>query len=152
MINLQGVIEAIVKRIEFTEISKILIFLLRKFLPRDFQYKLDPFSLVFIQTIIYLLKELITYIQQNRKEIKNPSDILHEINELFVLFPPNNLKKGVPNLDTLDKVYILLRGLTDETVKSNEKDAKIFIQNLKKSKATYCELYCNYLSNIVGQF
>jgi len=78
-------------------------------------------------------------------------DILHEINELFVSFPPSNLKEGIPNLDLLDKLYRQLRVLTDKSIQADMVQAKMFLENSKKrSKVVYCTEFMNYLVSIIN--
>jgi len=79
-------------------------------------------------------------------------EILQEINDLFISFPPTNLKEGIPNLNDLDKIYKLLKILTDLSVQSSYEEARLFLSNFRKGvyKSQYCEIYLNYLDNIIN--
>lgn len=154
MISLQEIIENTIKKKPMTEIFKVLIYLLRKYLPRDFNYMIDKLSVVYLKTISYLIKLCL-----DNKSKYNPEfnmelrcyDILHEINELFVTYPPSGLKEGVPNLDLLDKIYRQLRILTDVSINSDLVQAKLFIENSKKrNKTNYCQDYMQYLISIIN--
>jgi hypothetical protein len=154
MISLQEIIENTIKKKPMTEIFKVLIYLLRKYLPRDFNYMIDKLSVVYLKTISYLIKLCL-----DNKTKYNPEfnlelrcyDILHEINELFVTYPPSSLREGVPNLDLLDKIYRQLRILTDVSVNSDLAQAKLFFENSKKrSKTNYCQDYMQYLVSIIN--
>jgi hypothetical protein len=78
--------------------------------------------------------------------------MLHEINELFVVYPPTNLKEDVPNLDDLDKIYKLLRILTDISINGNVNHVRLFLENANRSqnRIKYCEIYLHYLENIIN--
>ncbi len=79
-------------------------------------------------------------------------EVLQEINDLFLSSPPTNLKEGIPNLNDLDKIYKLLKILTDLSVQSSYEEARLFLSNSKKGvyKSQYCEIYLNYLDNIIN--
>ena len=103
-----------------------------------------------LKSISYLMKTCIEMKINSNFEF-NSLDILHEINELFVYFPPTNLREGVPNLEFLDKIYKQLRLLTDQCVRSNTHQAKQFIDNSKKrNKSSYCVQYIYYLESIIN--
>jgi hypothetical protein len=78
--------------------------------------------------------------------------MLHVINELFVVYPLTNLKEDVPNLDDLDKIYKLLRMLTDISINGNVNHVRLFLENAKRSqnRIKYCEIYLHYLENIIN--
>lgn len=80
-------------------------------------------------------------------------DILSEINDLFVGYSPANLNQNIPNLEDLDKIYKLLRLLTDEAINDlkNPSLAKTFLDNAKRSESNkYCQLYIQYLENTIN--
>jgi hypothetical protein len=150
MLKLQEIIESLMQKKDSSEIFKVLIYLLRKYLPKDFHYMLDKQSLVYLKTISFLIKLCLDNKIKSNSELKC-FDILHEINELFVCFPPTNLKEGEPNLDLLDKIYRQLRILTDVSVQADVQQAKLFYENSKKrNKAVYCNEYMQYLLSIIN--
>lgn len=83
----------------------------------------------------------------------NTFEILSEINELFIMYSPANLNPNIPNLEDLDKVYKLLRLLTDDAIDGQQNLAmgKLFLENAKKSDANkYCSIFLQYLENIMN--
>lgn len=79
-------------------------------------------------------------------------EILSEINELFLMYSPTNLNPSVPNLEDLDKIYKLLRLLTDDAINGTQNLAlaKSFLDNAKKSDSNkYCSIFLQYLENII---
>ena len=104
-----------------------------------------------MKTISYLFK---ISLEDKIKQQANIStfDILSEINDLFIVYSPANLNPNIPNLEDLDKVYKLLRLLTDEAIKDlkNPSLAKTFLDNAKRSENdTYCKLYIQYIENSI---
>ena len=99
----------------------------------------------------YLIKTLIDLKNKENLDVFC-NDILHEINELFVIYPPTNLKENIPNLEDLDKIYKILRVLTDISVKGNGNHVRTFLENVKKSqnRIKYCDIYLHYLENIIN--
>jgi hypothetical protein len=59
------------------------------------------------------------------------------------------LKEGIPNLLDLDKIYKLLKLITDVSIEGNSEEAKLFIINSKKAKGKSCDIFLNYLENII---
>ncbi len=104
-----------------------------------------------MKTISYLLK---ISLENKIKQQANIStiDILSEINELFLMYSPFNLNPDVPNLEDLDKIYKLLRLLTDDAINGSQNlaMAKTFLDNSKKSDTSkYCSIFLQYLENII---
>lgn len=69
------------------------------------------------------------------------------------MYSPANLNPNVPNLEDLDKVYKLLRLLTDEAINGSQNlvMAKLFLDNAKKSDPNkYCPIFLQYLENIIN--
>ncbi len=69
------------------------------------------------------------------------------------MYSPANLNPNVLNLEDLDKVYKLLRLLTDDAVSGpqNLAMAKLFLDNAKKSDSNkHCSIYLQYLENIMN--
>jgi hypothetical protein len=91
-------------------------------------------------------------IKKNQNVKIRTYEILQEVNEMFLTCPPTMLKEGIPNLNDLDKIYKLLKILTDVSVQSSYEETKLFLNNSKKgiNKSQYCEIYLNYLDNIIN--
>ena len=92
---------------------------------------------------------------ENKIKIKGNVDtieILSEINELFIMYSPSNLSEDVPNLEDLDKIYNLLRLLTDEIIKGNQNFvAKGYLDTARKSDPSkYCDIFLHYLESLIN--
>jgi hypothetical protein len=144
---------------ENTETFKLLLHLLKKYLPKDFRIRIDRGNktfnldnLLYLKTITFLIKEMIYYVTNSDKGV-HCKDILHEVNELFVIFPPTNLGEGCPDLKELDKIYTLLRKLTDIAVQSDKIEAKAYLDDVKKlqNRIEYCQLYLKYIEMQIGK-
>ena len=107
--------------------------------------------MLYLKTICYLLKSSIEIKKSGDAKIRT-YEILQEINDLFLTCPPTNLREGIPNLNELDKIYKLLKMLTDISVQSGFEEAKLFLSSSKKVnyKSQYCEIYLNYLDNVIN--
>ncbi len=105
-----------------------------------------------MKTISYLLKISL----ENKIKLQgnvNTLEILSEINELFIMYSPINLNENCPNLEDLDKIYKLLRLLTDEIIKGNQNFgiAKSYLDTAKKSDPIkYCDIFLQYLESIIS--
>jgi hypothetical protein len=147
MIKIQNIIEKLMKTKDLKETFKTLIYLIKKYIPLDFKNKMDLNTLLHIKTLNDFLKQSIIY---KRKENIDMSchEILRELNDLFVVHSPSNLKEGIPNLTDLDEVYKLLRLLTDEIIKEKQKEVKNFVEETR-NKEKYCKMYMQYLENMI---
>lgn len=96
-----------------------------------------------LQTVSYLIKTLIESSRKTDERISS-ADIIQDIHELFLVFPPTNLKKGIPNFDFLYRIYELLRMLTDLAKDKNMTEAKSVLGNLR-NKENSCQIFLNYL-------
>lgn len=108
--------------------------------------------MIYLKTISYLFKiSLEDKIKQ--KAAVSTFEIISEINDLFLVYSPANLNPNIPNLEDLDKVYKLLRLLTDEAI-NDLKDRSLcrtFLENVKRSDSNkFCNLYMEYLENILN--
>ncbi len=108
--------------------------------------------MIYLKTINYLFKTSL----ENKIKMQgnvNSYEILNEINELFIMYSPANLNENCPNLEDLDKVYKLLKLLTDEIIKGNNNFsvAKNYLDTARKSDPyKYCDIFLQYLENIIN--
>jgi len=108
--------------------------------------------LIYLKTINYLLKTSL----ENKIKLQGNVDtieVLSEINELFIMNSPGNLNENCPNLEDLDKIYKLLRLLTDEIIKGHQNFgiAKGYLDTARKSDPNkYCEIFLQYLESIIN--
>ena len=120
---------------------KVLLFLLKKYFPKDLNNKIEDISLVMIKIIAFLLKELL----KNTKQVKlNALDIICQINDLLTNTPPSNLTTLTTNCSLYQNIFSLLKSITDEIVSQNKKELNGIIQYLK-DKQIICNDYIQYL-------
>ena len=130
-----GLIQDLLSSIIFIDLSKslkVLIFLYRKYLPRNFENLLDEFKIKLLHTINYFMSQIFN--KRIEKEYKLSSfSILTDILELFYIYPPNKLNKKLTHIKLYDKIYSLLREATDCCIKDNYNEVKSFL-NFNKEK------------------
>jgi hypothetical protein len=156
IITIQLLISELLETKALTETFKILMHLLKKYLPKDFRVKMDGCkflynelaTVLYLKTITFLIKEMIKF-KENTKQRICCKDILHDINELFMIYPPSKLIPDAPDLDVLDKTYKILRELTDIAVVSDPCEAKMYLDEVKGRQGVfqYCQVYLNYIEN-----
>lgn len=115
---------------EYTHSIQVLIYLYRKYLPKDFSSSIDRLNLIMIQCINYFMKSVI----ENHEQGFDSYAVLCELNELFYMHPPNKLRKELPNIKDLDKVYQTLRLVTDACIKESLDLTKQFLAKAKAIK------------------
>ena len=119
-----------------------MLFLLRKNFPQSLSIKITDISLVMIKILTYLIKELIKVLVTVKEA--NITDILGEINDLFVSTPPSSLTNLTPNAMLYQRVFTVLKCLTDELVNIYKINMKEVIEYLEKSKIV-CKEYIEYI-------
>ena len=127
---------------------KIMLFLLKKYFPKDLNQKIADLSLVMIKIIAFLLKELLKNIN---KEKINGKEIICEINDLFTNTPPSTLTTLTPNCSFYQNIFTLLKSITDEIVKQDKKELNGIIQYLQQKKII-CDDYVQYLIRLNKTF
>ena len=130
------------------DMFKVLIFLLKKYFPKDLNKKIEDISLVMIKIIAYLLKELLKNV---KKEKIDGKDIFCEINDLFTNTPPSKLTTITPNCAFYQNIFTLLKSITDEIAAQNKKELNGIIQYLKEKKIV-CDDYVEYLIRLNKTF
>ena len=130
------------------DMFKIMLFLLKKYFPKDLNQKIADLSLVMIKIIAFLLKELLKNIN---KEKINGKEIICEINDLFTNTPPSNLTTLTPNCSFYQNIFTLLKSITDEIVKQDKKELNGIIQYLQQKKII-CDDYVQYLIRLNKTF
>ena len=130
------------------DMFKIMLFLLKKYFPKDLNKKIADLSLVMIKIIAFLLKELLKNIN---KEKINGKEIICEINDLFTNTPPSTLTTLTPNCSFYQNIFTLLKSITDEIIKQDKKELNGIIQYLQQKKII-CEDYVQYLIRLNNTF
>ena len=141
IIKFQALAQNILKSFKINDMFKILLFLLKKYFPKDLNNKIEDISLVMIKVISFLLKELLKKV---KKEKINARDIICQINDLFINTPPSNLTTLTPNCKFYQNIFSLLKTITDEIVSQNKKELNGIIIYLQE-KQIICNDYIQYL-------
>ena len=130
------------------DIFKVLLFLLKKYFPKDLNKKIADISLVMIKIIAYFLKELLKNL--NKGKI-NGRAIICEINDLFTNTPPSNLTTLTPNCSFYQNIFTLLKTITDQIISQDKKELSGIIKYLQEKKIV-CEDYIQYLIRLNNSF
>ena len=139
IVYLQECLKHLKKFRNLNDMFKIMLFLLRKYFPKNLNNKLTDVALIMIKLSAYLIKELL-------KELNNtvdPKDVLSEINDLFTVTPPSTLTTETPNALFYQNIFKLLRALTDEIVLKNKNKINSIITYLQTKIVS--EDYIKYL-------
>ena len=144
IVELQGISESLINYRNLNDMFKILLFLLKKYFPKNLNNKIEDISLVMIKVISYLLKELLKKI--NKENIIG-KDIISEINDLFTVTPPSTLTTATPNAMFYKHIFTLLKSITDQIISNNKDELINIIQYLQENKIV-CEDYIQYLMRL----
>ena len=148
IIKLQNLAQYLFNFRKINDMFKVMLFLLKKYFPKDLNKKIEDISLVMIKIIAYLLKELLKNIN---KEKINGRDIICEINDLFSNTPPSTLTTLTPNCTFYQNIFTLLKSITDEIAAQDKKELSGIIQYLKEKKII-CDDYVQYLIRLNNTF
>ena len=141
IVELQGISENLLNFRQLNDMFKIMLFLLKKYFPKNLNNKIEDISLVMIKVISYLLKELLKKINKDNIIGK---DIISEINDLFTVTPPSTLTTATPNAMFYKHIFTLLKSITDQIISNNKNELVNIIQYLQENKIV-CEDYIQYL-------
>ena len=141
IITLQNFIQNLISLRNIDDMFQILLFLLKKYFPKDLNKKIEDMALVMIKIISYFLKELLKKAKNQKIREKN---LICEINDIFTNTPPSNLTTKTPNCGLYQNIFTLLKSITDEIAFQNKERFIEIIQYLKE-KQIICEEYVQYL-------
>ena len=141
IVSLQATAEYLLAFRSLNDMFKIMLFLLKKYFPKNLNNKIEDLSLVIIKVISYLLKELL---KKMNKENVIGREIICEINDLFTVTPPSTLTTATPNALFYQKIFTLLKNITDQIIHNNKTELNNIIQYLQENKIV-CEDYIQYL-------
>ena len=119
IVNLQAVAEYLLPYRSLNDMFKIMLFLLKKYFPKNLNNKIEDISLVMIKVISYLLKELLK--KMNKDNVAG-TEIICEINDLFTVTPPSTLTTATPNALFYQQIFTLLKSITDAIVNKNKNE------------------------------
>ena len=146
--TLQSLAQNLLDYCNLNDIFKVLLFLLKKYFPKDLNKKIADISLVMIKIIAYFLKELLKNL--NKGKI-NGRAIICEINDLFTNTPPSNLTTLTPNCSFYQNIFTLLKTITDQIISQDKKELSGIIKYLQEKKIV-CEDYMQYLIRLNNSF
>jgi len=146
--TLQSMAQNLLDYCNLNDIFKVLLFLLKKYFPKDLNKKIEDISLVMIKIIAYFLKELL---KNNNKGKINGRIIICEINDLFTNTPPSNLTTLTPNCSFYQNIFTLLKTITDQIISQDKKELSGIIKYLQEKKIV-CEDYIQYLIRLNNSF
>ena len=141
IIKLQNFIQHIITIRNIDDILKVMLFLLKKYFPKDLNQKIQDMALIMLKIIAYFLKELLKKAKNQKIKGKN---LICEINDLFINTPPSNLTTKTPNCSLYQNIFTLLKSITDEIAFQNKENFSELIRYLKE-KQIICEEYVQYL-------
>ena len=144
IVELQGISENLLNYRQLNDMFKIMLFLLKKYFPKNLNNKIEDISLVMIKVISYLLKELLKKVDKDNIIGK---DIISEINDLFTVTPPSTLTTATPNAMFYKNIFTLLKSITDHIISNNKDELVNIIQYLQENKIV-CEDYIQYLMRL----
>ena len=141
IVKLQNLILNLMSKRKLDDMFKIMLFLLKKYFPKNLNKKISDMMLVMLKLISYFLKELL---KKSRNQKLNGKNIITEINYLFINTPPSSLTTKTPNCSLYQSIFILLKSITDE-IAIHERNQFIMIINYLKEEQIICEEYMQYL-------
>jgi hypothetical protein len=141
IVKLQSLAEYLLPFRQLNDMFKIMLFLLKKYFPKNLNNKIEDISLVMIKVISYLLKELLKKMSEENVIAK---EIICEINDLFTVTPPSTLTTATPNARFYQGIFTLLKSITDQIASKNQNELSNVIQYLQENKIV-CEDYILYL-------
>ena len=144
IINLQELAEYLLPYRKLNDMFIIMLFLLKKYFPKNLNNKIEDTALIMIKVISYLLKELLK--SMNKENIIG-QEIICEINDLFIVTPPSTLTTATPNALFYQSIFTLLKSITDQIVYQNRDQLEIIITYLQEKKLV-CEDYLQYLKRL----
>ena len=141
IIKLQNFIQNIINIRNIDDMLKVMLFLLKKYFPKDLNQKIQDMALIMLKIIAYFLKELLKKAKNQKIKGKN---LICDINDLFINTAPSNLTTKTPNCSLYQNIFTLLKSITDEIAFQNKENFGELIQYLKE-KQIVCEEYVQYL-------
>ena len=128
---------------------KLMMFLLRKYMPRNLNSKVSEHALVMIKVITYLLKELLKTFHEGK--VAEAKEVIAEINELFLVTPPSGLTTQTPNANIYQQVYMVLKSMTDEMWKKYGSDEWNGVIGYLEGNKIVSGEYLSYLKKLLNK-
>ena len=149
IIRLQELSEYLKQFKDLTNMFKLMMFLLRKYMPRNLNSKVSEHALVMIKVITYLLKELLKTFHEGK--IAEAKEVIAEINELFLVTPPSGLTTQTPNANIYQQVYMVLKSMTDEMWKKYGLDEWNGVIGYLEGNKIVSGEYLSYLKKLLNK-
>ena len=149
IIRLQELSEYLKQFKDLTNMFKLMMFLLRKYMPRNLNSKVSEHALVMIKVITYLLKELLKTFHEGK--VAEAKEVIAEINELFLVTPPSGLTTQTPNANIYQQVYMVLKSMTDEMWKKYGSDEWNGVIGYLEGNKIVSGEYLSYLKKLLNK-
>ena len=128
---LQSLLEFLIVNKEITEMIKILIILIKRYMPTNFKLIVDNKTLITLKLLLFYLKKINDLIPSSNARVK---EICIEINDFLYTCPPSCLKKDLPLCDFYLEIFKEVRNTTNLIIKNckNKTELSNTISFIKK--------------------
>ena len=145
---LQSLLEFLIVNKEITEMIKILIILIKRYMPTNFKLIVDNKTLITLKLLLFYLKKINDLIPSSNARVK---EICIEINDFLYTCPPSCLKKDLPLCDFYLEIFKEVRNTTNLIIKNckNKTELSNTISFIKSKLSTVSKDYIKYLEYII---
>ena len=145
---LQSLLEFLIVNKEITEMIKILIILIKRYMPTNFKLIIDNKTLITLKLLLFYLKKINDLIPSSNARVK---EICIEINDFLYTCPPSCLKKDLPLCDFYLEIFKEVRNTTNLIIKNckNKTELSNTISFIKSKLSTVSKDYIKYLEYII---
>ena len=145
---LQSLLEFLIVNKEITEMIKILIILIKRYMPTNFKLIIDNKTLITLKLLLFYLKKINDLIPSSNARVK---EICIEINDFLYTCPPSCLKKDLPLCDFYLEIFKEVRNTTNLIIKNckNKTELSNTISFIKSKLSTVSKDYVKYLEYII---
>ena len=145
---LQSLLEFLIVNKEITEMIKILIILIKRYMPTNFKLIVDNKTLITLKLLLFYLKKINDLIPSSNARVK---EICIEINDFLYTCPPSCLKKDLPLCDFYLEIFKEVRNTTNLIIKNckNKTELSNTISFIKSKLSTVSKDYVKYLEYII---
>ena len=145
---IQSLLEFLIVNKEITDMIKILIILIKRYMPTNFKLILDNKNLISLKLLLFYLKKINDLIPSSNARVK---EICIEINDFLYTCPPSCLKKDLPLCDFYLEIFKEIRNTTNLIIKNCKSKSELSntISFIKSKLSTVSKDYVKYLEYII---
>ena len=145
---IQSLLEFLIVNKEITDMIKILIILIKRYMPTNFKLILDNKNLISLKLLLFYLKKINDLIPSSNARVK---EICIEINDFLYSCPPSCLKKDLPLCDFYLEIFKEIRNTTNLIIKNCKSKSELSntISFIKSKLSTVSKDYVKYLEYII---